>query len=226
MNWLYKLQRKYGRYSISNLMLYITVTMLAVFLMDAFMGIGISPLIGFDRGLVLQGQIWRVITFIFLPPSARSLFFLFMLYFYYFIGNSLEKTWGSFQFTVYYLFGVAGTIIAGFIAGSAGNMYLNMSLFFAFAQLFPDHQVLLFFIIPVKVKYLAYINWIFFAFSLVSALINLDFATCLSIVASLINFFIFFGPDFFDRYRDWKRYGGRRRDFKKQVKNNRDDFWR
>ncbi|GHU79605.1 hypothetical protein FACS1894191_2790 [Clostridia bacterium] len=227
MNWLYRLQRKFGRYSIENLMIYITVTMLAVYLMDAFIGVGIAGWLNFDSFLIFRGQIWRLITFIFMPPSSGNpLFLLLALYFYYFVGDSLEKTWGSFQFMVYYICGIIGTVIAGLLTGSAGNSYLNLSLFFAFAQLFPDHQVLLFFIIPVKIKYLAYLNWILFAGSFVLALISLDIASCASILASLLNFFIFFGPDFLDRYRDWRRYGKQRRNWKQRSKNKDNNFWR
>ncbi|MDR2932398.1 MAG: rhomboid family intramembrane serine protease [Oscillospiraceae bacterium] len=226
MNWLYKLQRKFGRFGIDNLMIYITVTMLAIYLMDTFIRIGIADWLYFSRALILQGQVWRLITFIFVPPAASPIFILFSLYFYYFVGDSLEKTWGAFQFTFYYLCGIVGTIIAGFLTGFASNNYLNLSLFFAFAQLFPDHQVLLFFFIPIKIKYLAYVNWAFFGISLMTSIIRLDFVTCASILASLVNFFIFFGPDFIDRFRDWRRYGKQRRDWKKQSRNNNNDFWR
>ncbi len=85
-------------------------------------------------------------------------FIAFSLYFYYLIGTALEREWGSFWFDVYYFCGAIGTVIAGFITGSATNYYLNMSLFFAFAALYPNFQVLLFFFIPIKIKWLAYVD--------------------------------------------------------------------
>ena len=226
MKWLYKLQRKFGRFAIENLMIYITVTMLAVFLMDQLIGIGVSEWIFFDRNKILQGQVWRLVSFVFLPPDGQPIFLLLALYFYYFIGDSLEKTWGAFQFMVYYICGIIGTIIAGMLTGYAGNSYLNLSLFFAFAQLFPNHQILLFFFIPIKVKYLAYLNWAFFAISFITALLRFDLAACASILASLLNFFIFFGPDFIDKFKDWKKYGKGRKEWRKRSKNNDNNFWR
>lgn len=226
MNWLYKLQRKCSRFRVENLMIYITVTMLAVYLADWLIGINFSGYLYFDRGLILRGQVWRLVTFVFLPPNTEPIFLLFSLYFYYFIGDGLEKAWGASQFTFYYACGVLGTIVAGFIAGSAGNAYLNLSLFFAFAHLYPDMQVRLFFILPLKIKYLAWVNWAIFAFSLIGALIRLDFASCASIIAPIINYLLFFGKDHIDSFRDWRRYGKQRRNFRRQTRNNPNDFWR
>lgn len=210
MNWIHRLQRKF-RFGIDNLMIYITVTMLAIYLADRMLGLGLSNYLYFDRNAIFHGQIWRLITFVVIPPITSPIFVLFSLYFYYFVGDSLEKAWGSGQFTFYYLCGIVGTIIAGLITGSTGNSYLNLSLFFAFAQLFPETRVMLFFIIPVKIKWLANLNWILFGISLIQALIALDFATCLAILMSVLNFFLFFGPDFIDRIKAWKR----RRDYRK-----------
>jgi membrane associated rhomboid family serine protease len=202
-------------------MIYITVTMLAVYLADLLIGMGLSGYLYFDRDLIFRGQVWRLLTFIVIPPNTSMIFVLFSLYFYYFIGNSLEQAWGASQFTFYYLCGVIGTIIAGMITGAAGNSYLNLSLFFAFAQLFPETRVLLFFIIPVKIKWLDYLDWALFDISFIGALIVLDFATCASILVSILNFFLFFGPDFMNRIKAWNR----RRKYRKQVGNG-NDFWR
>jgi membrane associated rhomboid family serine protease len=220
MNWFYRLRQRF-RFGIDNLMIYITVTMLAVYLADLLLNVKLIDYLNFDRELIFQGQIWRVITFIFIPPDTTIIFVLFSLYFYYFIGSTLEQAWGTSQFTFYYLCGAIGTIIAGMITGTSGNSYLNLSLFFAFAQLFPETQVLLFFIIPVKIKWLAYLDWALFAISFIGALIILDFATCASILVSILNFFLFFGPDFINRIKAWNR----RRKFRKQA-GSFDNFWR
>jgi membrane associated rhomboid family serine protease len=214
------MQRKF-RFGIDNLMIYITATMLAVYLADLIMQMGLTNYLYFSRSLIFGGQIWRLITFIFIPPQTSMIFVLFSLYFYYFIGDSLERAWGASQFTFYYLCGAIGTILAGMITGTAGNSYLNLSLFFAFAQLFPETRVLLFFIIPVKIKWLANLNWVLFAVSFIGALIQLDFATCASILVSIINFFLFFGPSFIDRIKAWNR----RRNYRKQIGND-NNFWR
>ena len=134
--------RRFGRYAIRNLMTIIVGGMGIVFLVDWVMGprlgITLSSYLYFDRALILQGEVWRVLTFVFLPPDSSLLFILFALYFYWMIGNSLENEWGSFRFMVYYLCGVLGTILSGFLTGYAVNDYLNLSLFLAFALLYPD----------------------------------------------------------------------------------------
>ncbi len=167
MNWLDKLERKYGRLGIPNLMLYIVTTMLFVAIFDIVLGIPLSGYFALNRALVMRGQVWRLLTFIFIPPSSSVLTLVLGLYFYYFIGRTLEKVWGTFRFNVYYLFGVLGCMIAGLITGYGSNDYLNLSLFLAFAYLFPNHEVLLFFFIPIKMKYLAYLDWALFAISLI-----------------------------------------------------------
>ncbi len=213
-NWLYRMERKFGRFAITNLMLYIVTTMLFVVICDAVLGLGVSQYLYFDSGLVLQGQVWRLITFIFLPPASSIITILFALYFNYWIGSSLEQYWGTFQFNVYYLVGILGTIIAGVLSGAATNTYLNLSLFLAFAQLFPDQQVMLFFIIPIKIKYLAYLDWILFAISFIFG----SWSTRAAIVMSLVNFFLFFGGDFIRKIRDWWKYKDSRKNFRNYYK--------
>lgn len=201
-NDLNKLERKFGHLAIPNLMQIIVIGMVAVYVLDMFSmpvsrGAGISQLIAFSRSAILRGQIWRVITFVFMPPATRPIFLLVTLYFFWMIGQSLELNWGSFRFTLYYLIGVIGTIIGGFITGHASNYYLNLSLFIAFAIFNPEMEVLLFFILPVKIKYLAY----FSAASLLYMFIISGWAGKVSILVSLLNLFLFFGEDFIDSIR-------------------------
>jgi len=218
MNLMNSLNRRFGRFGISNLMTYVTATMLAIYLMDLFLTLPIYEYLSFNRGLILRGQVWRLITFVFMPPGrGLSLWVLIGMYFYYFVGNSLENVWGSAKFTLYYLCGAVGLIVSGLIAGYSTNSYLNLSLFFAFAHLFPNNQVLLFFVIPIKIKYLAYINWIFFAYSFVMG----NAVTRLAIVFSLINYFLFFGPDIFSGAKQKIRAAKYRR----QMRQNK-DMWR
>ena len=125
----------------------------AVFLIDLFYpatSFSLRSLLAFNRDAVLHGQIWRLITFIFIPPDSSVFFILFSLYFYWLIGSALENQWGAFRFNVYYLCGIIGTIVAGMITGYATSSYLNLSLFLAFALLYPDYQVMVFFFCPSK----------------------------------------------------------------------------
>lgn len=220
MNWLNKLERKYRRYAIHDLMLYITSTMLVVYVFEfVIRGFSVTRYLALIPSLVMQGQIWRLITFIFVPPNASIIGILLILYFYYFIGGALQRTWGDFKFNVYYLFGILGTIIASMLTGSFGtSTYINLSLFLAFAALYPENEVLLFFVIPMKIKYLAYLDWAIFAITLLTGSMSEKAA----VVASLVNFFIFFGPDYIKSYKQKQRY----KEFKRNMNNDNDRFRR
>ena len=214
MKLLNRLERKIGRFALPNLMFFIVICQFAVFAAQMiFPEKDLIGLLMLDRGEILNGQVWRLISFIFIPPGSNIIFMIFSLYFYYMIGSSLESQWGSFKFNVYYLMGMIGTIAAAFITGYAINTYLNFSLFFAFALLFPNYEVNLFFFIPLKVKYLALLDAVFF---IVMFIIG-DWATRLSIIASLINFFLFFGGDFIRFIKDQIYYAKTRRNFKNTM---------
>ena len=156
--WLDRFCYKHPRLSIPGLMRYIVIGNVLVFLLDLFSTGGYpiaTSLLSFSSDAILQGQIWRIITFVFVPATSRNIFlFAITLYFYYFIGNALEREWGSNKFTIFYFFGILLNILVGFLVGTASMYYVNMSMFFAFATLYPNLQFLLFFIIPVKAKLL------------------------------------------------------------------------
>lgn len=217
MKWLNKLERKYHRFTIINLMTYIVGITSLVYVIQMFTSLNIAGLFSFVPSLVLKGQVWRIITFVFVPPAYDMLSFVLMMYFYYMLGNTLENEWGSFKFNIYYLFGIVGALIAGMLTGFATNVYINLSLFLAFAYIFPDMEILLFFVLPIKVKYLAYLDWAIFVINLVMG----SLSTKAAIVASLINFFIFFGDDFITFIKNKKRYGSVQRNFKNEVKKYR-----
>ena len=208
---LKKLERKFGRLAIPNLMLIVVGAMGVVFVMNMLIslsaGQSIYSMLAFSKSLIKEGQIWRIFTFLFLPPSSNILFALIGLYFYWMIGSTLENEWGSFGFTVFYLLGAIGAIISGFITGYATNEYLNLSLFLAFALLNPDYTVLVFFIIPVKMKWLALIDGIGILISLVTT----SWSGRLAILMALVNLLIFFTPTLITRIKQaygrwkWKR---------------------
>ena len=214
MNWLYKLERRFGRFGITNLMLYIVTTMLFVAIFDMVIGFPLSRWLALIPAYVMQGQIWRLITFIFLPPATSPLALVLSLYFYYIMGSTLERVWGTFRFNLYYLFGMVGCMIAGLITGYGTNVYLNLSLFLAFAYLFPEHKVLLFYVIPIKMKYIAYLDWALFALELLTG----SWSAKAAVIASLINFFIFFGPDIVERIRR-RRGNDVQRNFRNYYRN-------
>ncbi len=214
MNLLNKLNRKFGRYYISNLMLYIVIGTGLVF---AFWYLFPTPLLDFltfNRSAILHGQVWRIISFIFIPESGNPISMLFWLYLYWLIGSSLEEQWGGFNFNVYYFSGVIFALIGGFITGFATVHYLNLSLFLAIAVINPNMQLLLFFFIPVKMKWLAWIDAAFLIYSFIFS----NFGYKIVILLSMLNFILFFGGDFFRFIRNKIRYKKFQRDFNNRNK--------
>ncbi len=211
MKWLSSLERKFGKIAIPNLMLLIVIGQFSVFAANILIPqLHLSSWISLNRSLILQGQIWRVVTFLFYPPSSSPLWIVFSLYFYYMIGNALEQQWGSFRFNVYYFVGAISAIASAMLTGYATNVYLNFSLFFAFAMMFPNFQVMLFFILPIKIKYLAWVDAIFFLFSFLVG----SWSVKVSVLLSLVNFFIFFGGDFLRTLKNKNRYRKNQQQFR------------
>lgn len=199
---LYRLEYKYGRYAIHNLMIYICTTMLAVYFLQYMLGLPIVQNIMLVRAGLFRGQIWRLITFVFVPPGSSPFWLLISLYFYYTIGSALEQHWGAFKFNMYYLSGILFAIVAALFTGFGDVQYLNLSLFLAFAQLFPDTEFMLFFILPVKAKYLAWLDWALFGFQFLFGGIS----TKVTVLFAVGNFLLFFGREFFDGFRSFRRY--------------------
>lgn len=209
MKWLNKLERKIGKYAIPNLMFYIVILYAVGFLLDmASPGFYYSYL-SLDMQAVLRGEIWRLVTFIIQPPETSLLFVIFTLYLYYMIGRQLEYVWGCFRFNFYFfmgvLFHIVGALLAYLIFDASlpmGTYYLNMSLFFAYAAIYPNHQFYLFGIIPIKVKWLAWIDAAYFGYAILQAFMptyggNPIYgwyfkAQALEAFVSVLNFLVFF----------------------------------
>lgn len=166
---------RHPNFGFSNLMMYIVAGNIAVYILAMMDTTGMFLLnLSFDYNMIMKGQIWRLITFIFVPSTSSLFSFALSLYFYYFIGNILEKVWGTAKFNLYYLFGVILSAAYGMIVGALMNVgyigitsfYINMAMFFAYATFYPDNIVLFFFVIPMKIKYLAYIDAAMFAITI------------------------------------------------------------
>jgi len=197
-------------------MLYLTATMLAFYLAWMIIMPGLFGLISFSRELILSGQFWRVITFVLLPPylppvRELSLWPLLTLFIAYRIGTNLEYVWGKTLFNMYLFFGMLGAIIAGFITGFATTYYIFLSLILAFCYLNPNATFLLFFIVPIKAKHIAFINWALYIWSFIQG----NFSTRVAIIFSLLNFFLFFGPTVWRNMRQNYNTLRRRREFVK-----------
>lgn len=201
---LNNLERKFGKYAITNLSLYI-IAAYAIGYVLRFTGS--MDFITLNPYYIAHGQIWRLITWILVPPSNFDLFTIIMLFFYYQIGNTLELTWGAFRYNLYIfsgvLFSVLGAVIlyyvtianglepmiAGLIVSNGfSTYYINMSIFLAFAAVYPNIQVLLFFVIPVRMKWLGIIDAVLLGYTFIASGPAVKFA----VVMSMLNFIVFF----------------------------------
>ena len=187
---------KHPDFGIPNLIRYITIANAVMWLLN-MVNPRILPYMMFNPYYILHGQVWRLISFMFIPPSTGVLA-LIAFYFYYFIGTTLERQWGTARFNIYFFSGIILTVIYGFLVYFIAHMavsltaeYIYLSMFFSFAALFPDMQVLLFFIIPIKMKWLALVDAAFFLVNVFS----LPFPANLLPVVAILNFILFCGED-------------------------------
>ena len=203
MKFIDKLERKFGNRGIENLTIYIIVSYVLGYAL-MYINPGALSMLSLNVSEILHGQIWRLVTWIIYPPSTSSAlwFMIAILFFYYPISASLERTWGSFRFTVYILSGMIFTVISAFIlyfiTGGVLDAYLNgsqfstyyisLSIFLAYALTYPDMKVLLYFVIPIKMKWLAILDVVLLAVDAVQGGLIIRIV----IIASLLNFIIFF----------------------------------
>jgi membrane associated rhomboid family serine protease len=198
-------------FGIPNLMLFIVAGNAIVFVLDLLSSGTFSPMLEFIPAYLFQGQIWRLITFIFVPDNTNVLFLAISLWFYYWIGSNLERVWGTTRFSLFYLVGVLASVVVGLLSclvygfdctyAVTTTSYLNLSLFLSFATLFPDMEVLLMFIIPVKVKWLAYVDVFFLGLSILLNLAQGQFLLALLPLLALGNYLLFFGDALFEALR-------------------------
>ena len=180
---------------IPNLMLYISLgTAVVYFMSQMAQNYVLYSLLCFDRSLILQGQVWRLITYplTYGAGNPNMVLIAISMFCYYSLGRAMENTWGTFRFNLFYLTGVLMMDVYCLIfGGQASVTYLNLSLFLAYATMYPDTHFLLFFIIPVKA-------WIFAVFDLLIVVLDLftmPFPYNFFSVISLANYFLFFGKD-------------------------------
>lgn len=195
MTWLDKLERRYGRLGIPYLINIVLGGQLLCWFIVMFIDSRLLFTLTLDRTAILHGQIWRLISFVFMPSLQTSPFWLVLeLYFYWWIGNSLTRAWGDFRFTVYWLAGMLGAILSCFLTGYGSSSGLFLSLFFAFAWMWPNMQVLLFFLIPVKVKWLGWASALVWAVQFLRG----GFSTRITLLFGLAGFLLFFGKELYD----------------------------
>lgn len=192
---LARLERRLGRFAIPNLAYPVYGGMGLVFLLS-FVRPQFEPFLTLDIHRVLQGQVWRLVTFIFLPPRGGGFIFpdhpfwiILGIYMFWMVASNLESHWGAFKLNFFYFLGMVGTIAAAAISGMpVSNGWLNMSLFLAFATVFPDEQFMLFFILPVKAKWLGLLDAAFLAWALLMG----DLSARIAIGFAFLNYALFF----------------------------------
>ena len=213
----YNLERRLRRYTIADLMKYIAIGQGLVYILVFVwptLGNALYASIVLTRSALLRGQIWRLITFVFVPPASSPIFVLFALYFYYMIGVALERRWGKVRFNLYYGVGMVCAWIACLLTGYATNTYLNLSLFFAFAAMFPNEEVYLFGILPIKVKYLALVDVLIYLQQFIAG----SASTRVTIVLCLLNVILFLGGDLLNTLRRESQYWKTRYNFRKTMR--------
>ncbi|MCD8010820.1 MAG: rhomboid family intramembrane serine protease [Lachnospiraceae bacterium] len=219
MSWIDKLERRFGRYAVNNLMLYLIICYAVGYLIYITNPSFYYNWLCLDASAILHGQIWRIVTYLVAPPSYNLIWLVLLSVIYYSLGRSLEQLWGTFRFNLYIIIGVLANVLAALIIYlvwgqiyilDAGNLYMTMLL--AFAATMPDMQFYLYFVIPIKAKWLG----IFYA-----AYIALEFFASngpgrVSIVMSLLNFLLFF----FEARKpvDSVHQAKRRRDYTKKMR--------
>jgi hypothetical protein len=196
------LERKLGRFAVSNVTLYLVVGQTVLYVMQAVGASAVGSKAALIPALVLKGEVWRLFTFIFQPPASSPIFIFFALYFFYMMGTALEHYWGAFRYNVFLLIGYAATVAVSFLTpGSPASVtFIGGSVFLAFAAVNPEFQILLFFILPVRIKWLALLTWIGYGYTVLTG----SWSSRFLIAASLLNFFIFFGRDILFRMKSGK----------------------
>lgn len=239
-------EKKFGKYAIRNLS-FVLVICYAIGYLIGIMMPGLLNYLTLNPYAILHGQVWRLVSWILIPPGESNIFFtLIMLYFYCSIGTTLERTWGTYRYNVYLfggmLFTIAGSFLLmgycymmqidipfptmgriltldtpyeyfNFISKMFSTYYINMSIFLGFAATFPEHSVLLMFIIPIKVKWLGVIYGVILFINFLQGGIYLKFV----IAASLMNFIVFFFTSRNMMHLNPKQIR-RRQEFKRDVK--------
>ena len=220
MTWLDKLERRIGFLAVPGLLRYVGFLTALVFVLEK-VNPGYLRLLDLDPVAVMHGEVWRLITYIFIPQMASMLPLpdwvnvAFYILFLWWMGNGLESAWGAFKLTIFYLFGMIGTTIAAFFFGAAfSNLMLTTSLFFAFARFYPDLVIYFAYILPMKVKWIAWFSAGVLLLQIVVGSMQFRAAA----ICAMANYLIFFGPGIVRDARQRRDVTARRRRFEMQTR--------
>ena len=237
MDFMTKLERKFGKFASPNLTLILIGGFVLGYLIE-IMAPEALGLISLDPSKVMHGQIYRLISWIVIPPYGASIFVIITLMFYFYVGRTLENSWGDFRYTVYILSGIIftdlGIMITYFIMSALGKpelvgiyvdyglfgastYYLCMSMFLAYAFMFPDMQVLLYFIIPIKVKWLGYLDIAYLIVEVLRFGLLHYYTGMVTVIMSVLNFILFYFA-MKGKTRVTPAHRKRKRQYKKEVR--------
>ena len=211
MSWLNKLEKLAAPIALSGIIRYAAFLSSAAFVVGLAMP-GVREMMALDPGAFFHGEYWRLLTFAFIP-SSYSLFWIFALMFLFYIGDSLEQAMGATRLTLFYLIGWIASVAASFLFHTIGTpIFLNLSLLLAFATLFPDEQISIYFIFPVKVKWIALV-------SLGAAVIFArGFGGYATLIVCLVNYLFFFGFDLAKSFKANQKIARRRHEFREKAR--------
>ncbi len=210
-NFIRSLEQKIGRFAVKNLTVYMIVLYITGYFLQLLAGNVLDAYFSLDIYQITRGQIWRVVSWLFMPPERLGIFTIFMLLLYYMLGTSLERVWGSFRYNLFIFSGIIFTIIGAVIVyiimavmvsrvGSISSdvalsafsrnaglyystYYINTSIFLAYASIFPNEKLYFYFLIPIKIKWLA-------ALELATMLVYFirgNLITRITLIAALLN---------------------------------------
>ena len=223
MSFLDRLEHRFGRFAIPGLIRYVVALNALVYILVKVINPNFIFLLALLPGRILHGEIWRLVTYIFIPQFGSFILPEWLgaamyLLFLWWVGNGLEHALGSFKMNVYYFTGLLGITVAAFLeayfqgefaGGGFSAILLNTSLLFGFAQFYPDEVIFVMYILPAKVKWLAWLA----AALLLYHVLDGGLAYAVSLVVALANYFIFFGPEIYRNARTRQQVAERRRKF-------------
>ncbi len=210
MSWFNAFEKHCGRFAIPGLIRYVVGLNALVFLLIQ-VNRNYAAALSLNPEAILGGQVWRLVTWIFIPTNLSPIFLLFALIILWTIGDQLEAAWGTFKLNLFYLVGMIGCTVAAFLTGGSEsyNALLNLSIFFAFATVHPNFTFLLFFILPVKVKWLALLSLVLLLLQAVGG----TWAFRASLLVTFSNYLLFFGPELIRKSADSRQIAARRAKF-------------
>ncbi|MBE7540401.1 MAG: hypothetical protein HS122_18585 [Opitutaceae bacterium] len=202
MSWFSRLEKRLAPYAIPHLTLFLVAGQAFVYL-TTMLGLLDEGRLVLYPVLVLRGEWWRIFTFVGYPPGGHWLFVALALYFLYFTGNALEQAWGALRYNLFLLVGFLLTVAAAFVTPyvAASNLFVGGVIFLAFAHMYPNFTMYVFFVLPVQIKWLAVVAWIGYIWEFVVG----GPSQRLAITAALLNFFLFIGRDLWLSLRQGQR---------------------